>query len=204
MPQDNRTIYIILGLLSHEPMTGYEIKRRVTTTISFFWEVGFGQIYPTLKQLQKDGLVTMKPETRENRPRKVYSITESGRNELQNWLRIPALRESERHEILLKLFFGGQISVPANLQNIAAFRKRSSATLETLTAFEENLRPITAELDHLYYLLTVRFGELVYKAYLEWADEAITTLQKLASGEDPPPSAEVRVDSADLETSRNE
>ena len=202
MPQDNRTIYIILGLLSHEPMTGYEIKRRVTTTISFFWEVGYGQIYPALRQLQKDGLVTMKTEARENRPRKVYTITESGRTELKNWLHIPAIRESERHEILLKLFFGSQIPVQANLQNIASFRKRSAAVLETLTAFEENLRPITSNPDHLYYLLTVRFGEYLYKAYLDWVDEATATLQKFTSGEGHPPSGAEDAESLGLNTSQ--
>ena len=33
--------------------------------------------------------------------------------------------------------------------------------------------------DHTYYLLTVLFGQHVYRAYLAWADEAVGLLKEI-------------------------
>ena len=49
MAQQNTTAYILLGLLSHEPASGYDLKKKIDLMISQFWEVGYGQLYPTLR-----------------------------------------------------------------------------------------------------------------------------------------------------------
>lgn len=49
-----------------------------------------------------------------------------------------------------------------------------------MTKFKSNLNEVLAENeDHVYYLLTVMFGEKVYKAYLDWAGEAVELLKKM-------------------------
>ncbi len=58
MAKTNTTIYIILGLLEHEDLSGYDIKKKIDYMISHFWDVGYGQIYPTLKTLEAEGLIT--------------------------------------------------------------------------------------------------------------------------------------------------
>lgn len=182
----NKTKYAILGLLSHEPLTGYDIKKKIESTISYFWDASFGQIYPTLQKLANDGLVIKKVELEENRPvRKIYSITEKGIEELRKWLREPVEKEVIRYEILLKLSFGSQISIVENLKNIKEFQYQRRPILEILKGYEQNLKQVIAQNeDHLYYLLTVRFGEYVYQAYQDWAEEAIKLLESRLSGED--------------------
>ncbi len=49
MANEKKMDCVILGLLSHEELTGYEIKRRIDTTLKFFWSGSYGSIYPTLK-----------------------------------------------------------------------------------------------------------------------------------------------------------
>ncbi len=51
MANTKKMDYVLLGLLSHEPMTGYEMKKRLDTSLRFFWGGSFGSIYPTLNQL---------------------------------------------------------------------------------------------------------------------------------------------------------
>ena len=46
MPKINYTKYIILGLLSGGPMTGYEIRRWVKDMMSYVWDIGYGQYIP--------------------------------------------------------------------------------------------------------------------------------------------------------------
>ena len=46
MAKERKIDMVILGLLSHEDLTGYEIKKRMDGAISFFWKGSFGNIYP--------------------------------------------------------------------------------------------------------------------------------------------------------------
>lgn len=184
MSKENKTVYAILGLLNHEPLTGYDIKKKIEI-IRYFWDAGFGQIYPTLKELESNGLIIQHYETAaeesvngSRRERKFYAITGPGREKLADWLAIPAAKENVRYEILLKLFFGSLNSPDRNIHNIRQFQSRNEANLNTLEQFEIELRSIIdSSPDHLYYWLTVLFGKYVYQAYLKWADEAIRHIE---------------------------
>lgn len=179
MARDNKTIYAILGLLNHEDLTGYDIKKKIDVSLSFFWNVGFGQIYPTLKILVKDGLVTKWEEVNNGRKRIVYSITDSGREELKKWLSIPVEKESVKYEILLKLFFGSVLSPNDNIKLIEEFRNRNKNGVDMLKLFKNELSKILdQDNDHIYYYLTVLFGEKIYNAYMEWSEEAIKLLKE--------------------------
>ena len=59
MAKDRKIDLVILGLLAHDDLTGYDIKKRIDGAISFFWKGSFGSIYPALGAMEKDGLVTM-------------------------------------------------------------------------------------------------------------------------------------------------
>ena len=55
--------YAILGMLSISPMSGYDIKKEVETSISNFWTESYGQIYPVLKSLIAEKFVTKSVES---------------------------------------------------------------------------------------------------------------------------------------------
>jgi DNA-binding PadR family transcriptional regulator len=181
MARENKIRYVILGLLSHDPLTGYDIKKRIEGSISYFYDASFGQIYPELASMEEQALISKKIEMNEKKPsRKIYSITESGVSELQKWLTLPIEEEKVRYDILLKIFFGSRISVEENVRNIGEFRLRNAEKLLTLDHFEKNLRTVLGEnVDHIYYYLTVRFGQQVMRAHVEWADEAIAFLENM-------------------------
>ena len=51
--------------------------------------------------------------------------------------------------------------------------------MQLIRSYKANLERVFQEnRDHLYYYLTVLFGERIYKAYLEWADEALAFINK--------------------------
>jgi DNA-binding PadR family transcriptional regulator len=185
MSKDNKTIYVILGLLNHEDLTGYDIKQKIDLSLSFFWNAGFGQIYPTLKVMEQNGLVLKKEEAGEGRKRIIYTITEAGREELKKWLLVPAENEDLKYEILLKLFFGSTLKAEENINLISEFKGRSQDTLNILNLYRSNLEKVLKDdKDHLYYYLTVLFGQKIYKAYMEWSEEATKLLQGLKAEED--------------------
>lgn len=53
---------VILGLLSHEELTGYEIKKRMDTTLKYFWSASYGSISPALNDLVHRGLAMKREE----------------------------------------------------------------------------------------------------------------------------------------------
>jgi DNA-binding PadR family transcriptional regulator len=179
MPQQNTTAYIILGLLSHEKASGYELKKKIDMSISHFWQVSYGQLYPTLKKLEEEGAVKSQLTPSHFGPdRIVYGITEKGKEKLAAWLILPHDNEHVRYEILLKLFFGNLSSPEQNIAKIKDFGGRHKKDLEMMTLFKENLAKVLEESpDHLYYYLTVLFGERIYEAYLSWAKEAVLLLE---------------------------
>ena len=65
----------ILGFLMDSEATGYDLKRRFRNPVVFFYRVSDGSLYPALKKLARDGLVTQRVERHGRRSRKVYAIT---------------------------------------------------------------------------------------------------------------------------------
>ena len=178
MASEKKMDCVILGLLSHESLTGYEIKKIMDTTLKYFWGASYGSIYPTLNKLEQDEMVS-KYEAKENGRKKIiYTITESGRINLKQWLKVPTVKDEVRYETLLKLFFGAEIGPVETLSHIDIFENKVKAELPMLNTMVANLEKIkNTEETHLYYLLTAKFGVKVYEAYLEWCKEAKKILQ---------------------------
>jgi DNA-binding PadR family transcriptional regulator len=178
MPQVNTTRFILLGLLSHESMSGYDMKKRIELSVSHFWNVGFSQIYPTLAELEKDGHITKEDAAVSKGPQRyIYAITDTGRQALHDWLLLPDEKEYTRYEILLKLFFGARLPEDITERRINSFRQRHSEQRELMARFKADLKQHMGQSpDHLNYYLTVLFGEYIYDAYVKWADEALQLL----------------------------
>jgi len=67
----------ILTLLAEEPKHGYQLIREIEERTGGKWKPSAGSVYPTLQLLADEGLVT----TEMSQDRKVYSLTEAGRDE---------------------------------------------------------------------------------------------------------------------------
>ena len=170
---------VILGLLSHEDLTGYEIKKRMDTSLKYFWGASYGSIYPTLSELVNQGLAAKRDGAENNRNKIIYSITEEGRNYLKDWLTLPVDKDELRYETLLKLFFGSEAGELQATSHIDAFEEKIEKELQYLLAAADTLRnSISPDDTHKYYLLTVEFGIKTYRAYLEWCKEARTMLKE--------------------------
>lgn len=173
MAIEKKIDYVILGLLSHEDLTGYEIKKRMDTSLKYFWGASYGSIYPALSDLVKRGLAGKRNGAENKRNKIIYSITGEGRSYLRKWLQIPAEKDELRYETLLKLFFGSEGGALQAISHIEAFQKKTEQELSCLTGAKDTLRK-NLDMDevHKYYLLTVEFGIKTFRAYLEWCEEA--------------------------------
>ena len=134
--------------------------------------------------MEAEGLVT-KTASGSNRTRFSYSITESGLTVVKNWLSEPPETEIIRYEILLKLYFG-YLEEPRKLaEYIQNFRKiYHLRELKQLEHFEAELRSVlTKHENHPMFLMTIAFGQKVYRAYIEWCDQVLKQIRDLAPTE---------------------
>ena len=137
----SKTRFAVLGILSYGPMSGYDIKKFYEKNVAGFWSESYGQIYPILKRLATEGLATRSVHKQEGKPdRHIYALTEKGRQELQQWLVEPTGRHIGRHETLLKLLFGRQITVVDSIVQIERFRDRQMAELKEIKTQKELFR----------------------------------------------------------------
>jgi DNA-binding PadR family transcriptional regulator len=173
MAKDRKIDLVILGLLVHDDLTGYDIKKKIDSGISFFWKGSFGNIYPALADMEKNGLVERQKDSGSGKREKIlYRITSQGKEELKNWLGKEQASNDLRYETLLKLYFGGAARREVTLRNIAHFEEQVKKDLAILQMYKENLEKALDQKDHVYYYLTVTFGIDTYEAYLKWCGKA--------------------------------
>jgi DNA-binding PadR family transcriptional regulator len=179
--QGGTTSNALLGLLTLCPMSGYDMRGMIDRSIGHFWSESYGQIYPALKTLEKQGLVEKRIEQKEGRPdRNVFSITPDGRERLEEWLRLPAAVEVPRSELLLKLFFGYSASSDVNREHLWRFKKAHEGAVVQYAAMEKQLvrdEPNDPQLP--YWLMTLSFGKHRSEAFVAWAQESLKKLDAL-------------------------
>lgn len=199
MASEKKLDCVILGLLSHEELTGYEIKKRIDTALKYFWGASYGSIYPTLGGLVERGLASKREAEENKRNKLIYTITDEGRRYLKEWLRQPIEKDELRYETLLKLFFGNEEGPGQALRHIEAFREKAEQELPYLLGAKKVLEEHLAEdTTHKYYLLTVEFGIRSYRTYLKWCEEAERMLN--GGGVDAAASEEAAERAEDVET----
>lgn len=98
---------IILGLLMEKSRTGYEINEVFKTIFSHFYRGSYGMIYPTLKKLQKQGLVEKDVIFQDGKPNKnIFTITDKGKIQFYEYLSTSISLESRESEFLVRMYLG--------------------------------------------------------------------------------------------------
>ena len=97
---------LCLGVLTQGEASGSDIKKQFEQVFSYFYVASFGSIYPALTQLTQEGLVVCREESQPNRPdRKVYALTDAGRERLVQVLQSTPPRHRIRSEFYALLHF---------------------------------------------------------------------------------------------------
>ncbi len=132
----------ILGLLAIRPMSGYDLSRSYRRALQQIWYAPLGQVYPTLRKMQRDGLLKVSVKIQHHRPnRKVYSLNAEGRHLLVLWLSQPAALPRMHHEFIHKLFLLGNIEAASRGEQLDGYIKRSTEWAADLRRAERMLEP---------------------------------------------------------------
>jgi DNA-binding PadR family transcriptional regulator len=124
----------LLGLLEREPSHGYDLKRDYDAFFGRGKQLPFGQVYATLGRLARDGKVIVgDTEPGEGPDRKRYTITDTGRTEVDAWLAEPVVPEPHLQTVLfakvtLALMLGKPASAYLDTQKAAHIRRMQELT----------------------------------------------------------------------------
>ena len=173
-----KTMYVILGLLSEQPLTGYEMKKIIDLRFHFFWSESYGQLYPELKRMLDQQLIALIVTEETSRGKQQYRITPEGLEELRRWLYLPPETETLRLEILLKLYFAKLASTEVMRAHVAAFHAAHQMDLLILDRFKQELESIDdPHHNHGDILRVIDFGIKTNNAYIAWCTETLQYLQ---------------------------
>lgn len=176
----NRSRYIILGMLSIKPQTGYDIAKAIKMSTGYFWNESEGQIYPELARCVVDGLATCEEINPDGngRQKKIYSITPAGLELLRGWLKLAPQKTLIRNELLLKLFFSENIDLGASIEHLAEFVRKAEGQLKLLQdTYAEVFEDIGSFRHSKFWLLTLEYGIELTQAQLDWGRRALTKLE---------------------------
>jgi DNA-binding PadR family transcriptional regulator len=102
--------YAILGFLTLEPLSGYDLKKKFQDSLTVHWSGNNNQIYRSLISLHDERLVTREVQQQEHYPaRKVYTITESGRNALLRWVLTDPEAPELKNSFLIQLTWADRL-----------------------------------------------------------------------------------------------
>lgn len=167
--------HVILGFLSRSRLTGYDLKKLFADSIILPWSGNSNQIYTALVDLHKEGLVTQEVQHQEHLPaRKVYAITEQGREALREWV---AMSEPEppqiRNPFLVQLAWADQLSADKLDRLLAQYEAELAVQIRMLREQQQRQLPDPTRSPRDAYLWTAISGNLIafYTHELEWARE---------------------------------
>ena len=194
--QPSPTSFAILGLLSIEPFTTYELAQQMDRTLSWFWPRAASMIYEEPKKLVAAGLATSQATFTGKRRSTVYEITDAGRAALRGWLDAPAAGMRMEFEAMMKVAFAdagdvaqlratvGEIRADAEAR-LAEILDRSTQYATTGGPFPDRLPivAITGKLLMGQYEAVVRWAQWAEDAIGEWT--GVTS----ATGATVPPNA---------------
>lgn len=120
----------LLALLASRPAHGYDLKLRYEASTGGTRWVNGGQIYTTLRRLERDGLIETTAESSSDDDKTIYRLTERGSAELHAWFATPVGgADGNREELLIKVALS--FDTPG-IEARSVLRTQRQATLRTL------------------------------------------------------------------------
>jgi DNA-binding PadR family transcriptional regulator len=175
MKKANKTRYAILGMLKDGSRTGYEIREIMEDSTVHFWQESDASLYPMLKLLAKEGKVASKSVFVGKRRKEVFTITEAGKRDFDEWFEMPVEPENRRHELLLKLFFTTESTQEEMDKHFIRYLRNLQETQEEYKRIERELAamPIEKYPNRPFWMKTLKNGMAHVDLEIAWVEKQL-------------------------------
>ena len=176
--------YAILGLINRKPLTGYDITKEFNSGLVDFWYAKHSQIYPELKKLTDEDLISYETIIQgEKLEKKLYTISEKGKKCLQKWLiKEDPLEPTPKDIFRLKAYFCDEMDNNTLLRQFQSALNKHSERLEYLKNCMEEL----SKKKDVSKVSSPQFGDYIVlngaimreKTYIEWIEDCIKKISQ--------------------------
>nr|WP_203624962.1 PadR family transcriptional regulator [Streptomyces sp. SID9913] len=166
----------LLALLARGPAHGYELKQDLEQLLgSAYPQPNVGQIYVTLGRLEKSGLIEGEDVEQSSRPnKKVYHLTDAGREALAAWFEDTADEPRVRDEFFMKLALAPQSGATDQITLINKQRRQYLNTMRELSRLAA-----AEDRDNRIAHLLIEGAMLHLQADLDWLERCQEELEEL-------------------------
>ncbi|MFF6950692.1 PadR family transcriptional regulator [Streptomyces iakyrus] len=166
----------LLALLARGPAHGYELKQDLEQLLgSAYPQPNVGQIYVTLGRLEKSGLIEGEDVAQSSRPnKKVYHLTDAGREALRAWFEEPEGEPRVRDEFFMKLALAPQTGLAEQITLINQQRRQYLNTMRQLSKLAA-----AEDRDNRIAHLLIEGAMLHLQADLDWLERCQEELEEL-------------------------
>ncbi|MGD1897017.1 MAG: PadR family transcriptional regulator [Phormidesmis sp.] len=168
--------YAILAALFNQPCSGYDLVKRFNKSVECFWSASHQQIYKALAKLEEEGHVSSEKIEQENRPnKKLYTVTDSGRQDLQQWI---GETETEivplKSDLLVKLSAGHTVPTETLINALDTYYQQHRDKLKSYQAVSKQYAQVPElSRESQFQYLALRAGIRQQLAWVAWCEEAM-------------------------------
>ena len=183
------TDYIILGLLILSNRTIYQLRSRIDKGLNMMYSSSTGSIQAAIKKLLNNGYIDYRDIKDNGKKKKEYYITETGRQEFNNWINSPINSAWIKCPELSKIYFMGFSKQETRFENTREYidvLKNKYDSLKMICDESElfvrsnNYKNLDKESKDIifYQLATARFGRDLMSFAIKWYENFLTEMRK--------------------------
>jgi len=164
------TSYVVLGLVSERPSSGYDLAAFAEGSIGQFFPLTRSHIYSELDRLSRLGLLrATEVEAERYATKRIYEITTAGLDVLTAWLDDSVLApERQRNLFLVRVFFGDRMSRARIEELLDCYERAARAWRDDLAELVESLAD---RAESAFRRATALYGVEQMEAKLRWLDQ---------------------------------
>jgi len=171
--------HAILAALFNQSCSGYDLVKRFNKSVECYWSASHQQIYKTLAKLEEEDHIWSEKIEQENRPnKKLYTVTEGGRQHLQQWISetgddIVPLKSN----LLVKLSVGHMVPTATLLTTLDTYYQQHREKLKSYQTVSKQYAQVPQlSREEQFQYLTLRAGIRQQFAWVAWCEEAMSFL----------------------------
>ena len=160
--------YVVLTLVGQGGAGPHDLVRMARSG-RIYWDAADSQWYAEPKRLEALGYLSSRKEPGRTRARTHYTLTDSGRDALADWMQEPARFPRIQHDAAVRLLAADLVGDEAVLASLRGLREEIADISARLDAGEAIAATIPSR--ERYLLLNHRLARRIVKAHIDWLDE---------------------------------
>lgn len=173
---------IILGLLILESRTIYQLKDRINKGLNLMYSGSLGSMQAALKKLLNNDYITFEEIVENGKYKKVYSITESGKNAFFKWVNSPMENQNPKNPELAKIYFMGfsdKQNREKNIREHLSYLKEQLAVLNEICQSADQVDIPQNKKDIFnYQLMSAIYGRDFIKFNIDWYENLLSRIKE--------------------------